>query len=76
MANGSTPLAKFFALQEETAKSLMGGAAASADQFIGNPSPQTEDPGYSTFGEKVSAGLRAGGHHVESDIRTVGAIID
>ena len=76
MADGSNPLAKFFALQEETTKSLIKGSAASADQFIGKPSPQTEDPGYSTFGEKVSAGLRAGGQQVESDIITAGAIVD
>ncbi len=76
MANGSNPLAEFFALQEETAKSLMEGSAASADQFIGKPSPQTEDPGYSTFGEKIDAGLRAGAQQVKSDVITAGAIVD
>ncbi len=76
MATNSRPLEEFFALQREEIKSLVKGSAASANQFIGKPPPPSKKVGFASFGEKVSAGLRAGGQQVESDIRTVGAIID
>ena len=72
MADSPNPLSEFFAEQQKEVDAL----GSTAPARIGQPEAPTENLGYGSFGEKVSAGLRAGGQQVESDIITAGAIVD